>query len=153
MLSMEAHNTQTRIRGRRGKDWLEHVSFSSGSSGSRVEPHCVPVISPSYTDARSDWPWATDPQEFLKLFFLFQFQELQEPQVTMQTWTMPGATPHTASPPNGTETTSRNSVPRIQILRNMLFAKKHKKDPKKDTGKQCEGNGCRCWDHWGPCKV
>lgn len=49
----------------------------------------------------------------------------------MQIWTRTRATPHTASPQNGTEKASRNPVPRIQILRNMLFAKKHKKDLKK----------------------
>ena len=48
----------------------------------------------------------------------------------MQTGTRPRATPHFC-PQNGTEMASRNPVPRIQILRNMFFAKKHKKDLKK----------------------
>jgi hypothetical protein len=74
------------------------------------------------------------------LLFLFQSQVLREPRVTMQTRPSPRTTPHTTSPANGTETAIKK--PRSQryeslkgvdpkLLRNMRFAKKHKKGLKK----------------------
>lgn len=49
---------------------------------------------------------------------------------------------HTQSvPQKGAEMVSRNPVPRTQILRNMFFAKKHKKDPKKMQANNAKAMG------------